>query len=332
MNIEFIFLFICFGLAFSKDEELQLKNLLKLLSNNVDKTVKQITVKDWIKKDLQLNKNNLSASSLRSITTAFKYFTDFIGSETFINDISKERLVEFRSFLFNKIKNLVYWRTLKSSLNRALSYGYLQVNHFNSVKPPKQQQRKPKNISWNELELILEHLPAGLKDLVQLTYLTGLRLAEAVFLTWNDVNLQQRILIIGSENFQTKTRNSRTIPLSVESFQILQNRLPKILNVNEKNFVFTKGNDRKYSKDYISKTFKAAVRKAGLNELYTFHSLRHSFASNLVSRNVSIYQVQKLLGHRNLSTTEIYANISFDSLREAINKLNNNYKTNEGIK
>lgn len=328
-----ISIILIFTLAFSLSEENQLKKLLMLLnSNNLigeAKNEKKIKIENWIKKDIELNHNHLRENSLRSIEASFKYFVEFFGN-IFLDEITKERVIEFRSYLFSKINNLVYWRTLRASLNRAVEYGYLELNHFNSVKAPKQQKSKPKNIPFDDLVKIFPFVNSVLKELILFTYLTGLRLSEAVYLVWNDIDLQQKVIIIGSESFQTKTKNTRTIPLSNEAFNILQNRVPKILNVNQKNYVFVKSDNKTFTKDYVSKAFKKAVRKAGLSELYTFHGLRHSFASNLVNKGVSLYQVQKLLGHTNISTTQIYSHISLDAMRKAIDTLNNNYnKTNE---
>lgn len=315
----------------NQDQEILLTPEVRILLNQLASMIKmnkalvKIKAVDWITKDLELNSNNLSSSTLRSIKTAFKHFLNFFGN-TFLDEITKEKVIEFRSYLFSKVKNQVYWRVFRASFNRALELNYIEFNYFNQIKPPKKQQTKPKNIPRNELNLILQHLTATIKDLVLLTYLTGIRLSEAVFLTWNDIDLQQRILIIGSENFQSKTRKSRSVPLCIEAIEILLSRVPKILNVNQKNYVFTKVDNRPFTKDHISKSFKYAVRKVGLNENYTFHSLRHSTATNLVNAGVNLPVIQRLLGHSNFSTTQIYAHISLDSMREAVNKLNENYQ------
>jgi integrase/recombinase XerD len=77
----------------------------------------------------------------------------------------------------------------------------------------------------------------------------------------------------------------------------------------------------KLNEDYISKTFKQAVRDAELDNSIHFHSLRHSFASSLVQKGVSLYVVKELLGHEDLATTQIYSHLQKENLTEAVNLL-----------
>lgn len=86
-------------------------------------------------------------------------------------------------------------------------------------------------------------------------------------------------------------------------------------------FVFGKGNGIRYTTDAVSKAFKKAVRKAGLSEDIHFHTLRHSFASNLVQKGVPLYSVKELLGHSSIQMTEIYSHLKLDDLRDAVGKL-----------
>jgi site-specific recombinase XerD len=76
--------------------------------------------------------------------------------------------------------------------------------------------------------------------------------------------------------------------------------------------------------NWVSKTFKAYARKAGLNDKLHFHSLRHTFASWLVQDGVSIYEVQKLLGHSSVKVTEVYSHLAASELHGAVNRLNLN--------
>ena len=89
-------------------------------------------------------------------------------------------------------------------------------------------------------------------------------------------------------------------------------------------FVFCKENGFKYSKDYVSKKFKEACRKANIDKAIHFHSLRHSFASYLVQQGVSLPTIKDLLGHTSITTTEIYSHLDDSSLQEAIKKFDVN--------
>ena len=82
--------------------------------------------------------------------------------------------------------------------------------------------------------------------------------------------------------------------------------------------MFCKENGKAFTGDYVSKKFKRACKAAGMDKAIHFHSLRHSFASNLAQKGVSLYVIKELLGHSSISTTEIYSHLNMDSLKEAI--------------
>ena len=84
-------------------------------------------------------------------------------------------------------------------------------------------------------------------------------------------------------------------------------------------YVFSKSGGIKFNNDYVTKNFKKAVRKAELNDKIHFHTLRHSFASRLVQRGASIYVVKELLGHSDVSTTQIYSHLEHKNLKDVMN-------------
>ncbi len=302
--------------------ELLTKALTQISNNN--KQLIKITLGDWLTKDLELSKNKLSENSLRSIKSSYKYAIEFFSSDRFMDKITLEQTNEFYNWLFSKVSNRVYWRTLKASFNRAVEFGYLQVNYFNNIRLPRKQKAKVKTITRHELDLIIANTTnATLKKLYEFTYLTGLRLAEVTLLSWNDVSLSERIITVGSDDFITKARNTRVVPLCNTTYNILTSLYPKILAVDKKNFVFVKkGTSEPFTTSHISKNLKRAVRKANLSEDIHFHCLRHSYATNLANNKISSFTIQRLLGHTNINTTQIYVNPNIDDLRNAINTLN----------
>ena len=86
-------------------------------------------------------------------------------------------------------------------------------------------------------------------------------------------------------------------------------------------FVFSKSNGRSYTKDYFSRNFKRACRKAGIDEDIHFHSLRHSAATGMINKGAPVPSVQKILGHANIATTMLYTHPDLNSLRDAISRL-----------
>ncbi|MBZ0200055.1 MAG: site-specific integrase, partial [Ignavibacteriaceae bacterium] len=137
------------------------------------------------------------------------------------------------------------------------------------------------------------------------------------------IDFKNKIITVGNKLFKTKTKRIRKIPFNQHMEEILigntarQVRNDKII----KEFVFTKTNGKPFMTDTISKTFKKVCRELGLPEEYHWHSLRSTAASNWVNKKVPIYTVQKLLGHTNVRTTQIYARVDMEELRDAVNRL-----------
>ena len=152
---------------------------------------------------------------------------------------------------------------------------------------------------------------------------TGLRLAEEANLRWLDVDFNNRVLTIGNKYFNTKSKRIRRIPFNDRIEEILvRNSNRQLANgYILREFVFTQNNGKPYKLDTISKSFKKVIREAGFDEALHWHSLRATAASNWVNKKVPIYTVQKLLGHANVSTTQVYSKVSLDELRDAVNRL-----------
>ena len=182
----------------------------------------------------------------------------------------------------------------------------------------------PLFINKDELDLILvNESDNNLKDFYSFGFYTGMRLSEIINLRWCSVNLHQReIKVQNTKEFTTKNKRDRVIPINDTLYQILSERLPKILSINESEYVFPNSNGFRFSPFFISKKFKRAVRKSILNDKIHFHSLRHSFISNLIQRGCSIYVAKELAGHSQISVTEIYAHLRPENLRSAVDLLN----------
>ena len=108
------------------------------------------------------------------------------------------------------------------------------------------------------------------------------------------------------------------VPINKKIMVILKK---KIKEPTKSEFVFSKTEGLKFNNDYVSKYFKKAVRKAKMDEKIHFHTLRHSFASRLVQKGASIYIVKELLGHSDVTTTQIYSHLEQRNLREVIKLL-----------
>lgn len=296
-----------------------LNYVAKLLIQILNISAEVITLERFIYR--YLNKLELSASEnyIRSVKHSLNSLKRFFGSNKILNELSAENIEHFILDLRSKTPKgyRVYYRNLKAAFNFALENNLISTNPFLKIKLPKEQTDAPKFITVDELNTILTSVqPKELCEPIQFGFYTGCRLSEIVNLKWKDVDVQRELLNIGGSSMKTKSRKHRTIPI--------HNTLMKSIFCDHcapEHFVFRKKDGANYTGDYISKRFKKAVRNAGLREEIHFHTLRHSFASNLAMKGVSILVIQKLLGHSSITTSEIYSHLNVEALSEAIQKV-----------
>ncbi len=209
-------------------------------------------------------------------------------------------------------------RTLKAAFYTALRWGLLTENPFKKVSLLRLPYEQPAYFTKEEFRRLLSLVgEQWLRELVIVAVSTGLRRGELLNLTWQDVDFERWLLHVHStENFRTKGGRRRAVPMSETLFHLLWNKAQH----SNCQYVFTLSG-RKVSEDWISHKFKFYLRKAGLSEKLHFHSLRHTFATWLVQEGVSIYEVQKLLGHSSISVTQIYSHLAASELHGAVNKI-----------
>lgn len=208
-------------------------------------------------------------------------------------------------------------RYLKSIFNWAVIEQYLIENPCKSIRPIRVPEKLPLFITETDFQVLLDTIKnRDLKHVVIFAVNTGLRKMEILTLEWNQINFKDRYVILDNTNHTKKSKKVRTVTLNMKVLTILNERQ----KLNHR-LVFT-SNGEPFNPDYVCKEFKRYVIEAGLNPKLKFHSCRHTFASWLVQRGISIYQVSKLLGHSDLKTTEIYSHLSPESFRNAVDSLN----------
>lgn len=302
------------------------KDALKFL-NEFDKFLdskiykKPITLTQFIDEYIKFIGYTYSVKYLQSIVLSFRQLLKFT------NDISLKKISirlaqEFLSMTYKRTEKgaELYLRTLKAAFNRAVDWGYIEDNPFKKVKLPKSQKTYPLFIKESELDIILKHTSnEELKLLFILAFNTGMRLGELTNLKWENVDLKYETIIVKNDtSFSTKSRKDRIIPMNRKVSELFKKKAySRQLSV----YVFTKSGGIKFNNDYITKNFKKVVRRAKLNDKIHFHTLRHSFASRLVQKGASIYIVKELLGHSDVSTTQIYSHLEQSNLKEVIRLL-----------
>ena len=261
----------------------------------------------------------------RSIEPAFKFFIQHCGN-ILLSEVTTRHIDNFIMSTYQRTQSgaALYYRALKAAFSKAVVWNLLQDNPFKKIKAPKVNKSVPQFITEEQLNLILANTDRQfLKDIFTTAFFTGMRLGELINMRSSWIDLTQNIIITKNSNdFTTKSKKERIIPIHSKVLSILlklNKTQPPVLSGDD--FIFSHNQNIKFNEDFISKQFKKAVRAAKLNDQIHLHTLRHSFASNLVQKGASLYVVKELLGHEDIKTTQIYSHLTQSSLSNAIQLL-----------
>jgi integrase/recombinase XerD len=201
----------------------------------------------------------------------------------------------------------------------------LPINIAENLSLPRRWQRLPKALSGQEIEKLLKpeepETPQRLCDLaiLELAYASGLRLAEL-----RNLRLEQLHLESGFINVIGKGNKERVVPLGRKATQALQRYLeagrPKLVTPRSPANLFLTKRGTPFAAVTMWLRIKQRVRRAGIEGNITPHMLRHSFATHLLENGADLRVIQELLGHANISTTEVYTHVTGNRLREVHRK------------
>ncbi|MCX5714112.1 MAG: site-specific tyrosine recombinase XerD [Candidatus Omnitrophica bacterium] len=196
----------------------------------------------------------------------------------------------------------------------------LQADPTSLIESPKLWKKIPDALSLEEVEVLLNQpnlrQTQGIRDraILETLYATGMRVSEAVTLRTDSVNLDIGVLrCIGKGN------KERVIPVGKKAIVSIQRYLqasrPKLLNKKESEFLFVSRLGKRISRQSLWKLMKKYAKSARIKKQIKVHTLRHSFATHLLERGADLRSVQEMLGHANISTTQIYTHINKDRLK-----------------
>lgn len=295
---------------------------LKFLSQ-FEKRVKQktpkseITLKDFAFIYLKSVSVSHTKESYRLTKRVIENFRDTIGGEKQLKALDQTICEGYILKVYAKAKyhGALLLRHLKAFFNKAIEWGYLESNPLKKMKL-KVPENHPVFINVVELQKICDQeTELMFKQIYEFAFYTGTRLSEIVNLEWSDINLERREMQVrNKDGYTTKSKRERTIPMNEKVFAILTTL------TNNSNYIFSY-KEKQIDKTSLSKRFKECVRDSGLGEKIHFHTLRHSFASSLVQRGVNLFHVQKLLGHSDIKTTQVYSHLRQEDLIKAIQTL-----------
>ncbi|MDP3732608.1 MAG: site-specific tyrosine recombinase XerD [Candidatus Omnitrophota bacterium] len=195
-----------------------------------------------------------------------------------------------------------------------------KVDPSNLIDSPKLWKKIPETLSANEVDALLSQPNIrnrqGIRDksILETLYATGMRVSEAANLKTDNINLDVGFLrCIGKGN------KERIIPLGKKAISSIKRYLqisrPQQLKNKENDFLFLNRFGKKISRQSLWKLIKRYAREARIKKPMGPHILRHSFATHLLERGADLCSVQEMLGHANISTTQIYTHISKERLK-----------------
>lgn len=198
-------------------------------------------------------------------------------------------------------------------LNKAVEWGMMEASPFKKGKRLmfKENNQRLRFLSETEVEALLKAASPHLKPIVEVALLTGMRRGELLSLKWEQIRNGFIYLT------ETKSGKSRQIPINERLAEVFKEVRRE--NQLKSPHVFADSQGRRFYE--VKRSFATACRKAGIED-FRFHDLRHTFASHLVMRGVSLKAVQELLGHADLTMTMRYAHLSKAHLQEAVATLN----------
>ena len=198
---------------------------------------------------------------------------------------------------------------------------YVDNNIANFISYPKVEKKLPVVLSVLEMDMLLDSLKLETDEdirnttMIHLTYSSGLRVSELCGLQMGDLHLSLGIIKV-----KGKGNKERIVPIGEEVIDLLnlylKNVRPKIRKSSTKNHVFLSKNGEPFPRNMFNIILKKKVILSGITKKVTPHTLRHSFATHLLESGLDLRMIQELLGHEDISTTEIYTNITNQKLKE----------------
>lgn len=216
--------------------------------------------------------------------------------------------------------------SIRSFLQFCLRKKWLEDNPAKVVATPKQDRHVPSFLSEEEMRhfLDLPQKPKKILDLrdralLELLYATGVRVGELVGMDVDDVNFDERLIMV-----RGKGKKERLLPFGSKAVESLHAYIGKRTLINrgkiEENPIFLNYRGKRLTSRSVERIVNKYIKRVALRRKISPHSLRHSFASHLLSRGADLRVIQELLGHESLATTQKYTHIDLGQLLEVYRK------------
>lgn len=269
----------------------------------------------------------LSENTLESYGRDLKKFLLFIKSRgtTSAREIKYGDILDFmarsREEGLNATTIVRSMVSVKQFFKYLLSEKVLSEDPTAHIKTPKMKKAIPGVISLDDVESILgapdESTPEGLRDaaMLEILYATGIRVSELIGLKLNDVNFELGFVVVYG-----KGSKERVVPIGDKAreklLSYLRDSRPALLKGREAKALFVTRRGGGMTRQGFWKIIKAQALKAGVTKKISPHTLRHSFATHLLERGADLRTIQVMLGHSDISTTQIYTHVESERLKE----------------
>jgi len=197
---------------------------------------------------------------------------------------------------------------LKHMFTKAIQWNMASSNPVKTIRMMKERNTRLRYLSSDEIGLLLNEISSKFRFIVVMALCTGMRRGEILSLDWSDIDIEHRVIFVRD----SKNGDKREIPM-----------VPDLVNAAR---IQPRGHDRVFCEDdgycirSLRTSFVKAVNNAGIED-FTFHDLRHTFASHMVMSGADLLTVKELLGHKSITMTLRYAHLSPDHKRKAIESL-----------
>ena len=257
--------------------------------------------------------NNTSLSYVKDVTL----FSDFIKKDLLLVD--KKDIEKYIRSLNKSSKTISHViSSLKSFYNYYMRMGNIKSNPTDEIDRPKIEKKIPEFLTLEEVSSLLNfevnnEFEARNRAILELLYSSGLRISELTSLELSNIDLDECLVRV-----MGKGSKERIVPLGDYAIDALKEYIyfyRPMLNKNNSSYVFLNNRGGVLSRQFIFKVIKEECIKKGIRKNVSPHTLRHTFATHLLKNGADLRIIQELLGHENLSTTQIYTHLTNDKLK-----------------
>lgn len=260
-----------------------------------------------------------------SVNTVDSYGENLLLLKNYTNkdliSLKKEDIKDFLDNVEATARTKAHYLTVFNSFYKYLVFmDKIKSNPCDGIKAPKLEKKLPTYLTNEEIAKLFnirltKPVDYRNKAILEVMYATGARISEVINLELNQIDFEECIIrVVG------KGKKERIIPLDDVAIEALDNYInnyrPFLIKNETCNYVFLNKNGEKISRQMIFKILKNLANKAGITKEISPHTLRHSFASNLLNNGADLRVIQELLGHENLETTEIYSHLQNKKIKD----------------